>query len=376
MAVICFSSLKGGVGKTTLSLSVASAFAKRDCQTLLIDLDPAEHASRFFLQNQEKSQEEQKSPLAHLFLSLSETALGSGVFDNHSSGIISERPPVDSLIDEAVSLGVPLIKSVRPRFSLLPAGSELRHFLWGKGSRAFKRLFPKLLEELNSSYDYIIIDTPPDYNVLTRNAIASADLAVVPIDPSVMSIDCLERLVAQCSHIQGPVWSIMRTMVNRQASKVQKLSQQRLSEKLSLRSGTSTSDDDDDFSDFDLQNTDDLLRMFDDTSRSSAAPNIGPAANTAQQQDSPIYLLNSVIYRTEEQNRLSFLRKTAFDLKSSAKLAQQYMELARELEQILSYAVEEEPITLPDDFLPNAFEQADRSASDWEPVAKYRSTGF
>ncbi len=362
MAVICFSSLKGGVGKTTLSLSVASAFAERGCETLLIDLDPAEHASRFFWQNEEELHEVKESPLARLFL-----AAGDGMQDTAPAG--------ESLIETALSANIPLVKSVRSRFAILPAGPELRHFLWGKGSRAFKSYFPRLLEELNSSYDYVIIDTPPDYNVLTRNAIAAADLVVVPIDPSIMSINCLERLVASCSHIQGPTWSIMRTMVNRQASRVQKMSQKRLNEKLTLRSGDSCPDeDDDDFADFDLQDADGLLAMFDKDNGKSAAPSPAQDAKTSGSHDSPIYLLNSVVYRTEEQNKLGFLGKTAFDVRTAAKLAQQYLDLARELEQILSY--DAEPINVVDNFLPNALEQMQASCTEWEPVSKYRSTSY
>ena len=45
MGVVCFSSLKGGVGKTTVSLNVASAFAARGCETLLIDLANASEAN-------------------------------------------------------------------------------------------------------------------------------------------------------------------------------------------------------------------------------------------------------------------------------------------------------------------------------------------
>jgi len=48
MSIVCFASLKGGVGKTTLALNVSAAFAERGCKTLIIDLDPTAHSTRLF----------------------------------------------------------------------------------------------------------------------------------------------------------------------------------------------------------------------------------------------------------------------------------------------------------------------------------------
>ena len=69
MGVICFASLKGGVGKTSLSLNTAGAFAKRGCETLLIDLDPSGHSSRYFQAKSLRKTTPMESPLARLFLS-------------------------------------------------------------------------------------------------------------------------------------------------------------------------------------------------------------------------------------------------------------------------------------------------------------------
>jgi cellulose biosynthesis protein BcsQ len=324
MAVLCFSSLKGGVGKTTLSVSVAGAFAKRGCETLLIDLDPAEHASRFFDEKLQRARRLHESPLARLFLGYE---FGSEESDNH-----------ESIVEKAMEVGLPLISPVRERLALLPAGPELRHFLWGKGAQVFKSLFPRLLDELNCSYDYVIIDTPPDYNVLTRNSIASSELVVVPVDSSAMSIHCLEELVDSCAHIKGPIWSIVRTMVNRQASRVHQLSTERLQENLFVRSSDDCVDEDD-FLSTELADPDRFFSML-DAGEADAVPGFSSRQSKAEQPDSPIYLLNSSIYRTEQQNRLTFLGKTAFDLKSTVHLANQYLTLARELEQMLSMASE------------------------------------
>ncbi len=345
MGVICFSSLKGGVGKTTLSLNVAGAFAERGCEALLIDLDPSAHTSRFFLPRtpgpNPGTGKPIESPLARLFLSA-------------DGGLVSNE---ESLIDSAVDQGIPFVLPVRPRLTVLPGGPELRHFLWGKSSRVFKMLFPRLIEELQATYDYIIIDTPPDYNVLMRNAIAASDLVVVPVDSSAMSIDCMEELLTNCAHIKGPQWTIIRTMVNRQASRIQKLSTDRLRESVSVRS-PNEGEEEEELVDS-LDDADNFIAMI-EQHESIDNGSDGNGSDSADQ--SPIYLLNSVVNRTELQNRLSFQGRTAFDTKATSNLAEQYSEVAREVDELLSLMGEEESEMSVADFLPSGADALERSA--------------
>lgn len=300
MGVICFSSLKGGVGKTTLSLNVAAAFAERGGETLIIDLDPSAHTTRFFSRGEGLIE----SPLAHLLLS-----------PNLSSS--------ETLIDYSVKKKIHLLKEVRKRLVLMPGGAELRHFLWGKGANVFKLLFSQLINELKPSFDYIIIDTPPDFSILVRNAIAASDLVVVPVDGSAMSIDCLNQLVIDAAHIKGPEWSIVRSMVSKQASRLRKISEKRIKENLSVKEFS----EDEDFEDS-SENQDDFISFVDEASK-------GHAHSVAAEENSPIYLLDSMVFRSEEQNKLSFAAKTAFESKQAVKLAVQYKKLARELDALL-----------------------------------------
>lgn len=328
MGVICFASLKGGVGKTSLSLNVAGAFAERGCQTLLIDLDPSGHATRFFLPPHAKNQQLPESPIARLFLSA-----------DPDSG--AKR--TDSVVESALTLGVSMITPVRPRLALLPAGAELRHLLWGRGARAFSQLFPVLVEELLSSYDYIVIDTPPDYNVLTRNAIAVSSLVSVPVDPSAMSIHCLEDIIASSQHIKGPTWSILRTMVNRQASRLQRLSSNRLRENLRISASSELEpEEEDEYGDSGIENADHFISMFDRPVFTEAADG---------QNQNPIYLLDHLIYRSELQNKLTFTGKLAFDTRETKKLAEQYLAVAKELDEILAYLEEAKIVEQEGDYL-------------------------
>ena len=287
MGVICFSSLKGGVGKTTLSLNTAAAFAKKGGEVLLIDLDPTAHASRFFVKEKGLFKNQMnEAPLARL-------AFTQGAND------------ADSIVDFAVNKKIPLIREVRDRLVLLPGGAELRHLLWGRGAHALKSVLPKLINELKPSFDYIIIDTAPDFTILVRNAIACSDLVVVPVDGSAMSIDCLEQLVQDAGHITGPQWVIARSMFSKQASRIRGMANKKIEEHVpSLKTNIGRKEEKE-------------------------------STEASEENHSSIYLLDSVVYRSEEQNKLSFIQKTAFEHQSAKKLEEQYLNLANELDAIL-----------------------------------------
>lgn len=289
MSVVCFGSLKGGVGKTSLSINVAHAFAATGATVLLLDLDPMGHASRFFTINSSSIGTNVESSLARLFIGEEWDLEG---VEKHC------------ILARAHDQGIKVVESVREGLDLVASGPELRHFLWGRGARLFKTLFPLLIREFSMVYDHVVIDTPPDFNVLMRNAIGVSDMVVVPVDSSAMSIHCLEEIVSSAAHIKKPRWAIIRSMVNKQASRVQKMTRNRIEANLSIEeTGVSTNEVED---------------------------------------DSPIYLLNSVVYRSELQNRLSFLGKTAFDDASAANLKSLYEAVALEIENLPALNSEED----------------------------------
>jgi chromosome partitioning protein len=293
MSVVCFGSLKGGVGKTSLSINVAHAFASTGATVLLVDLDPMGHASRFFRINSAGEGASVESALARLFIG-EEWDL-DGV-DKHC------------ILARAHDQGLRVVDSVRDGLDLVASGPELRHFLWGRGARIFKTLFPLLIQEFTMVYDHVVIDTPPDFNVLMRNAIGVSDMVVVPVDSSAMSIHCLEEIVNSAAHIKKPRWAIIRSMVNKQASRVQKMTRSRIEENLAI----------------------------DET---------GVASNS-EEDNSPIYLLNSVVYRSELQNRLSFLGKTAFDDSSALTLKSLYEAVALEIENLPALNDEDDEVEM------------------------------
>ncbi len=315
MGVIVFASLKGGVGKTSLSINVAHALARRGCRTLLIDLDPAGHSTRFFIKPGGHSAE---SPLARLFFEAAKEELS-----------------------EAPLPGEDYLHVARPDLELLSSGEELRHFLWGKGNQLFARYFPKLLKRLKVEYDHVVVDTPPDFNTLTRNSLAAADLALVPVDASAMSIYSLEELLLSAQHLDRPTWGIVRTMVGKKARKSQRLSNERLQQKFDVQLLEDSIEADDE--EFDVEDPASFMSMLQNWEREKAAqgdaarPDLTRSdATPPPRSEKPIYLLRSLIYRTETQNQLTFSGKTSLDTRQSAALADQYLAVAREVESLLT----------------------------------------
>ena len=278
MSVVTFASLKGGVGKTSLAVNIAHAFAVSGANTLLVDLDPTAHATNIFRMHANPEIFPRYAPLAWAFL----------------------RKP-----DQDAALGSePFVVAVRTNMELVPGGEEMRHFIPAHGARHFIARFPSFIKEMQAHFDRIVIDTAPDLHILTRMAVACADLAVMPIDAGAMGIAGAASLLRALSNLKRPRWAVARTMVHATAARTQVLRESRLQASLSIvPSGVELS---------------------------------GCESERAPKFDLPVYLLEAQVQRVEHQNQLSFMGKTAFDACArSLPLARQYAAVAQEIEKLL-----------------------------------------
>jgi chromosome partitioning protein len=158
MHIYAIANQKGGVGKTTTALNLAAGLARQGQRTLLIDLDPQANAT---------------------YALLGSRALDATVYD--------------------MLLGAKAFAKVRqetpqPGLDLLPADIDLAgaevDLLSAIGGQT--RLRAALSQ--TSSYDYILIDTPPSLGLLTINALAASEAVLIPVSASLFALKGLAQL--------------------------------------------------------------------------------------------------------------------------------------------------------------------------------------
>jgi chromosome partitioning protein len=154
MVVIAFASLKGGVGKTTLTYNLASLWADGGKRVLAIDFDPQGNLTFAFLPPESLPEESQTRCL------------------------FSRKSPQPFQVSE--------------NLWLLGADSKLSS--WDMRGTNPELLLPsQLLRSL--PFDLILLDTPTGWRPLTRAAILSCDYIVVPVDPSPFAVAGIVQLV-------------------------------------------------------------------------------------------------------------------------------------------------------------------------------------
>jgi len=163
MRIIAVANQKGGCGKTTTAINLASSLSFKGRKVLLVDFDPQAHATMGL--NQDPA--ELTRTLYH--------AISPG---GHDVEGISE-----------------VILPIKENFDLAPSSivlGALEHELAGKEGREARLHWA--LDELEGSYDYILIDCPPSIGLLCINALRACEEVIIPIDMSLFSLRGVAKL--------------------------------------------------------------------------------------------------------------------------------------------------------------------------------------
>jgi chromosome partitioning protein len=195
MKVIAFVNMKGGVGKTTLSVNVADTLNRRhDKRVLLVDLDPQFNATQCLFTGEEYVERRKQG--------------GFTIVD-----IFNDVPTqtVDAVngVQEKAAVALEDIKPwrIRKGFDLIAGNLELFR-LEMSGGQGRERRLKRYLEKTKASenYDYVIIDTPPTPSHFMNSALLASDYYLVPVKPEPLSrvgIDLLRGVIGRVSENQG-----------------------------------------------------------------------------------------------------------------------------------------------------------------------------
>ncbi len=180
---------KGGIGKTTTAMALASALARgRSEPVLLVDLDPQGHST---------------------------LGLGLDVDDEHL-----RRRTVRELFLDGAALPLTAVEHQTAvlGLSIVPATIGLEaaaQVLYGRTMR--HAVLREALEAATGRYTWVILDCPPSLGPLVENALTAADLVIVPCRMEARATDGLADLVEKLKRLRGHTfdsWRILRTMVD------------------------------------------------------------------------------------------------------------------------------------------------------------------
>ena len=174
--VVSIINMKGGVGKTTLTINLAYYLAYLENQkVLIIDFDPQSNSSSAYITyNRYEELLDERKVISEIFTDI----------DRIIGPVSSRNPKLLTLSDLSVN-----VRSTKDKgkIDIVVSELELSKVLERSGGAAIEERLAKILEEKKKAYDYVLIDCSPTYSVLTNNALMASDYILIPVKPDPFS---------------------------------------------------------------------------------------------------------------------------------------------------------------------------------------------
>ncbi len=168
MKIISVTNRKGGVGKTTTAINIATAMAAIGKKVVLFDLDPQGNATTS--------------------LGLNKNKLALSTYD-----VLVNNEKIENVLQKTL---VPLFEIAPAKPDLAAAEVELI------GAHNREKILKNALNTLSASIDYVLIDCPPSLNLLTINALCASDSVIIPLQCEFLALEGLTDLMKNIERVK------------------------------------------------------------------------------------------------------------------------------------------------------------------------------
>jgi len=203
MEIVAVINYKGGVGKTTVTANLAGELAHRGRKVLLLDTD-AQASLTFSFVTPDKWDNEYKSSMT---IKSWFDAISQGTEPDPLTNFIISPEKVNNYLRSTKNGG--RIDLICSHLGLINVDLELATLLGGANMQQSKHNYIKVHGKLRDAivkltdttdYDVVLIDCPPNFNIVTKNAIVASEKILIPAKPdylSTLGIDYLHRSVRE-----------------------------------------------------------------------------------------------------------------------------------------------------------------------------------
>ena len=199
MTVIALANKKGGVGKTTMTIELASGFAIAGKKVLMIDFDPQCSLTNAMIKGS--------------WNEYCQYNIGDVIFGEINKEKRNERGRKISLLEAGIQTQV-------PNLHLIGGSTDLK--LLEKVSPATALALKKRIEEIKENYDYIFIDTPPYDGTVQESALMATEYVILVYQAKAMGLEGLQETANTIENIReeaNPELKILGTILNQYKSR-------------------------------------------------------------------------------------------------------------------------------------------------------------